>query len=66
MSPVTQTLAPPSTIRSGPRLMVQVVSEDLESPRKPHTLGVHTTWVTLSGVEMSVAKSVADVWLSVS
>jgi hypothetical protein len=46
--------------------MVHIVTEDLESPRKPHTLGVHTTCVTLSGVEMSGAKSVADVGFSAS
>jgi hypothetical protein len=61
MSPVTQTLEPPSTIQSGPRWMVYIVTEDLASPRRPHTLGVHTTCVTLSGMEMRGAMSVADV-----
>jgi hypothetical protein len=48
-SPITQTFKPPSTIlpcvggAAG-----RIVTVELESPRRPHTRGSHTTWVTLS------------------
>jgi hypothetical protein len=51
MSPVTQTLEPPSTIRSSDAFSRQMRMEEVESPRNPHTRGKHVDRTILSGVD---------------
>ena len=64
MSPVTQTLDPPSIKRLGWLVVGLTVMEDQVSSLRPQTLGAHMTWVTLSGTlvkgEMSVAEGASS------